>query len=372
MPQPIKSSRPRKTRHGRLVLCAALILLTACAAPTPAPESESAPQADFVFYPPPPNEPRVQFLAKFTTVLDVSSGSGGMRSLVFGSEQFEEQLVNKPSGAAMHEGAIYVVDTRGGGYGVFDLAAGRTRFVRGSGSGAMAKPINITIDGDGTRYVTDSQKNAIQVFDANDRYQRTLGKPGQFQPIDVAIVGDRLYVTDIAHHQVQVLDKASGDLLFAFGEPGSDPGQLFHPTNLAVGPDGTIYVAETSNFRVSHFTPDGEFIRVIGEIGNTPGNFARPKGIAIDQDERIYVVDGAFGNVQVLDFDGTPLTFFGSQGETVDSLYLPTVVKLDYDNVEYFRKYAAPGFRIEYLVLVVSQFGMNKVVVVGFGAMTTG
>ena len=32
-----------------------------------------------------------------------------------------------------------------------------------------------------------------------------------------------------------------------------------------------------------------------------------------------------------------------------------------------FRRYAAPGFDIEYVVLVASQFGVNKVVAYGFG-----
>jgi len=347
-------------------VAAALAALAGCASPA---TSEPVDTTQVIFYPPPPDEPRLQYLAKFSTALDVSAGNQGMRSLVFGGEEFEQQAVNKPYGLAIFEGAIYVVDTRGGGYVVFDLAKGRTRTVQGSGAGAMTKPINITIDTDGTRYITDTQREIILVFDRNDSYVRTLGAPGQFRPVDVAIVGDRLYVTDILHQQVQVLDKTSGDTLFIFSEAGSDAGQLFHPTNLAVGPDQTLYVTDTTNFRVQHFTLEGEFIREIGAIGLGPGQFARPKGVALDKEERIYVVDAAFQNVQILDFDGTPLTFVGGPGDGPGSLSLPTVVKIDYDNVEHFRKYAAPGFEIEYIVLVANQFGPNKVSVFGFGMM---
>ena len=81
-------------------------------------------------------------------------------------------------------------------------------------------------------------------------------------------------------------------------------------------------------------------------------------------------MDAAFGNVQVLAEDGTPLTFFGNPGDGPGGINLPTVVKVDYDNVEYFRKYAAPDFEIEYVVFVASQFGANKVSVFGFGSMT--
>lgn len=345
---------------------AAFAVLAGCAAPaTSAPANAS----QWVFYPPPPDEPRVQYLAKFSTAMDVSAGSQGMRSLVFGGEEFEQQVVRKPYGLAIFEGAIYVVDTRGGGYAVFDLAKRRTRTVQGSGAGEMTKPINITIDADGTRYITDTQREAILVFDRNDRYLRTLGAPGQFRPVDVAIVGDRLYVTDILHQQVHVLDKTNGDTLFVFSESGSKAGELFHPTNLAVGPDETLYITDTTNFRVQHFTLGGEFIREIGAIGLSPGQFARPKGVALDREERIYVVDAAFENVQILDFDGAPLTFFGGPGDGPGNINLPTVVKIDYDNVEYFRKYAAPGFEIEYIVLVASQFGPHKISAYGFGMM---
>ena len=58
---------------------------------------------------------------------------------------------------------------------------------------------------------------------------------------------------------------------------------------------------------------------------------------------------------------------FGAAGLEPFNINMPTVVKIDYDNVALFEKYAAPSFEIEYLVLVASQFGPNKVVVFGFG-----
>ena len=356
-------------RSGAATLLTVLMVLTGYTSALVAAPKDMGADEQWVFYPPSPAEPRLQYLAKFSTAMDTSAKSGGMRSLVFGGEQFEQVLVNKPYGLAMFEGAIYVADTRGGGYAVFDLAHGKTRTVTGSGNGAMPKPINITIDMDGTRYVTDTQRNAILVFNRDDRFMRTLGAPDQFKPIDVAIVNDRLYLTDLLHNKIQVLDKQSGEILSTFGEAGSEAGQLFHPTNLAIGPDETLYVSDTTNFRIQHFTLEGEFIREIGQIGVSPGQFARPKGIALDREGRIYVVDSAFENVQVLDVDGAPLTFFGGPGAGPGNINLPTVVKIDYDNVEYFQKYAAPGFEIEYIVLVASQFGVNKVAVFGFGQM---
>jgi len=350
-------------------VAASLIGVLLVLAGTPLMAADEVADEQPVFFPLPPDQPRLQFLAKYSSALDVRTKKKGFRDFVFGGEAREAQLVQKPYGLALHQGAIYVVDTRGNGYGIFDLANNRSKLVRPTGAGALIKPINISIDADGTRYITDTEREQILVFDADDRFVRAIGKPGQFKPIDVAVAGDRLYVTDVMHHQVHVLDKNTGQDILTFGEAGSEPGQLFHPTNLAVDAEGAIYVSDTSNFRIQQFAADGQLIRVIGTQGSRPGTFSRPKGIALDRDEHIYVVDAAFQNIQVLDPDGGALMAFGEPGTESWSISLPTVVKIDYDNVSYFQKYAAPNFDIEYLVVVASQFGLNKVVVFGYGKL---
>jgi DNA-binding beta-propeller fold protein YncE len=319
-----------------------------------------------IFYPPPPDLPRLQFLKKYSSDLDVETENKGFRDFVFGGEEKERHLIEKPYGLALHQGTLYVVDVRGNGWGEFDLTNDKARIVRPSGAAALKKPINITIDADGTRYVTDTGRQQIVVFDANDRYVGAFGSPDQFNPVDVAISGERLYVTDILKHRVVVLDKASGDELFAFGSKGDAPGNFLHPTNLAFAPDGSLYVTDTSNFRLQQFDKEGELVRTVGKVGTGAGHFARPKGLAFDNDGNAYVVDAAFENVQVLAPDGGALMAFGEPGTARDSINLPTAVKIDYDNLEYFEQYVAPGFDLKYLVLVASQFGLNKVVVFGY------
>jgi hypothetical protein len=60
------------------------------------------------------------------------------------------------------------------------------------------------------------------------------------------------------------------------------------------------------------------------------------------------------------------LLFFGGTGHRPGDLYLPAKVVIDYDNVDLFADRVAPGYKVEYLVIVTSQFGMNKVSVFGF------
>lgn len=352
--------------RAKAALLLAFALLAGCAAPSPkAPVEKEA-----VFYPLPPDPPRIQYLATFAGARDLGAPRSGLADFIAGEDKGGEELL-RPYGASMYQGKIYVADNRLSGLAVFDLVAKQFSVISGSGSGRMQRPINVTIDADGTKYVTDTGRNQVLVYDRNDRFFSAFGEKGEFKPVDTAILGDRLYMVDIEHHEVWVLNKHNGKVLFKFGKPGSGEGELYHPTNLAISPDKDIYVVETSNFRVSRFTADGKFILSFGKAGQGPGQFARPKGIAIDRAGRIYVGDAAFQNVQIFNKNGRVLMAFGQPSEGAPgALNLPAGIAIDYDNVGLFRRYADPKFALEYVILVVSQFGPNKVDVFGFGKMS--
>ena len=322
-----------------------------------------------VFYPPLPNPPRVQYLATFSGPNDVSGEHSAFFDFILGKDTSETSVIKKPYGTAIHAGKLYVVDARGPSYAVFDLENKRFKLVAGSGAGKLQKPINISIDQDGTKYVTDTGREQVLVFDKDDEFVRAYGATDQFKPGDVAIAGDRLYITDLKHNEVEVLDKRTGETLFKIGKAGSKEGEFVFPTNLAIGPDQHLYVVDTGNFRIEKFTLDGRYVSSIGGIGTGFGQFARPKGIALDREGRIYAVDAAFENIQILSPSGKLLLFFGAPGDAPENVNLPTQVVVDYDNVRYFQSYADPKFKIDYVVLVASQFGDNKVNVYGFGTL---
>jgi len=343
--------------------------LAGCVATPVKPAAQAAAETGApVFYPPLPNPPRIQYLTTLSSERDLAAAKGKFAEFILGDEGEPRRLV-QPYGIAFSAGKLYVADSRAAGLAVFDLAQRRFSLVTGVGGGRMKQPINVRIDSDGSKYVTDSGREQVLVYDRDDRFVAAFGRQGQFKPVDVAIVGERLYVTDVRQHQVHVLDKRSGRALFTFGQAGSELGELFHPTNIALGPDGDLYVVETSNYRVQRFTTEGKPVQTYGAVGSEPGSFARPKGIAMDREGRMYVGDAAFENVQIFDATGRILMDFGQPGEGQEGLSLPAGVTVSYEGVDAFRQFAAPGFDVEYLVMVASQFGPNKVDVFGFGKM---
>ena len=344
------------------VWAAALVALAAgCATSRKAPRS-------YTFFPPPPDEPHLQYLTAFSS--DVELGrSPSFADYITGRPAGAAPLI-KPYGLGLKGGKLYVCDTMAADIQVFDLVKKRSINWVPRGEGRLQTPINITIDGDGTRYVTDTSRNQVLIFTKDEAYVAAIGTSGEMKPTDVALTPDRIYVTDVKGHGVRVYSKADRKLLFTIpreAKPGK--GGLYSPTNLAIDKQGRLLVSDLGGFSVQVFDLEGKDLRTIGQQGVAPGLFARPKGIAVDHEGRAYVVDAATQVVQVFDPEGRLLMFFGQAGGSMEGeLYLPAAVKVDYDNVGQFQKYAAPGFKLDYLVLVTSQFGAHKITVYGFGS----
>ena len=337
------------------------ILVSACAS---GPQKSEGP----VFYPPLPNPPRIQHLHSITSLKDIGGGSA-LADFVMGKE-IDEALVIKPYGLAVQKGKILVVDIRAPGYVILDLEKKERRLIRGSGAGRMKKPININLDEDGNRYITDTGRGQVLVFNTQDRFVRAYGVEDQFKPGDVLVDGDRLYISDLKHHLVHVLDRRTGKTLKKIATPDNKNKKAIiqFPTNMAIH-NKHLYISDTGNFKIVKYTLDGKYINSVGEVGSSIGKFARPKGIALDKNSRFYVVDAGFENVQLFNKEGKLLLFFGGAGDSPEHINLPTDIIIDYENVDYFQKYAAPGFKLEYVIIVASQFGVNKINVFGFGKM---
>jgi DNA-binding beta-propeller fold protein YncE len=300
----------------------------------------------------------------FSGLKDIEEQSSFNRFVV-GEKQ--DLKVDKPYGVAVYDGKIYVCDTNNS-VAVFDLQAKTFGVLKGAvGAGRLTQPLNISIEPDGTKYVTDPGRGQVVVFGRDDEYVKAYGAPGAWRPVDAVALEDRLYVADVQNGLVKVFDKQSGALLKTIGDKGDPSERLDRPTNLAFDRDGYLYVTDFGRFQVVKFDRDGHFKQTFGRPGDNPGHFARPKGIALDREGRLYAVDASFNNAQIFNKEGRLLMFFGDSGNQPGGLVLPAKVAIDYDNLRYFQEYAQPNFQVEYLIFVTSQFGDRRVNVLAYG-----
>ncbi len=156
-------------------------------------------------------------------------------------------------------------------------------------------------------------------------------------PRGVALAPDgSLYVTDTEAHQVTHLSP-EGEILHRWGafadilSGEAPPGTMQQPWGIAVGPDGSVYVADTWNHRIQKFTAEGDFLTMWGVFGQaeTPEAFWGPRDVAVDAQGRVFVSDTGNKRIVVFDGNGTFITQFGSYGAGPGEFDEPVGLALD-------------------------------------------
>ena len=194
--------------------------------------------------------------------------------------------------------------------------------------------------------------NAEQIFFSNDQYQFNA-------PRDIAFAPDgTLYVADSGNHRILHLDQ-EGNLLHEWGGFGAsdyannimaEPGTFNEPWGLDVGPDGSVYVADTWNNRIQKFTAEGEFVTMWGQFGAAESryHFWGPRGIAVDQQGRVFVTDTGNKRVVIFDSDGIDLAMVGGAGLGVGQFDEPVGIEVD----DRGRVYVADTWNVRVQVLI--------------------
>ena len=340
-------------------LAALLLVLAAGCTTQPKPTK-------FLFYPPPPDEPRLQYLTGFSSANEFFRPSSFKKFVLGGSSR--DKFVGKPYGIATRPNEIFYCDSGISGVGILKLNQGSLEQFIPTREGKMKTPINAVADAQGTLYVTDTEREQVLIYGPDRAPLEPLGRKDEMKPCGLAIAGDSLYVTDLKNHQVRIYHLPDRALVRTIPRKDDDgKGRLYSPRNVAVDQEGKVYVADPGAFCVQVYDAEGKFLRTLGRQGAGPGQFARPRGLALDREGRLYVVDGATQVVQLFDKEGRLLIFFGDPTITgPGATSLPDGVAVDYDNVRYFEKFAAPGRKLEYVVLLTNQYGEPRISAYGF------
>ena len=268
--------------------------------------------------------------------VDISSVSNGSETITFDS----------PEGVAFdNAGNILVADT--GNHRIVKLSAAGV-FVQsfgseGSGDEQFNKPKGLDVDTSGNIVVADSENDRIVRFDPDAFASsfETLGKVvsdspepgnevGEFNlPSDVAIGADNtIYVADLNNNRIQVVPssmEASGTTEWTAAAKG-----FAAIWGLEVVGDN-IYASDKieDESLIYKFSSVGAVVSTWGGEGSGSNEFRVPKGIAYDSDSgNLYICDAENGRLQITSTDGTFLGTVGSSGSSVDEFDDPTAIDI--------------------------------------------
>ncbi len=228
--------------------------------------------------------------------------STGRLVRIFGDQGWGVGEFSGPSDVCAREGfRLFVVDEGNERIQEFDIgdsspegAVFPFREAEGLAGEDLVRPFRMDLDAEGRIYVSDSLCHCVWIFSPTGQLVERLGEagsaPGQFRsPAGVAVgPGGRVHVADAGNARIQVFDSI-GNWIAAWGGPATDP--LSEPTGIDVDAEGNLWIADPGLSRVRVFTADGGLLFDLGGAGDGPGRFRAPVDVALDPDGSVWVVD---------------------------------------------------------------------------------
>lgn len=251
----------------------------------------------------------------------------------------------------------------------------------GDAVGRLRDPMGVDVDAQGRIWVADTGNARVQVFEP-DGSSATVAGEGFTRPVDVAVTREgRVWIADLGADRVRCLRvdggacsvpdvempapsgvgardrvgplatqlyghrvvSASGSPQLSVGGEGGGSGELMHPADVAVLPDGSFAVADAYNHRVQRYDARG---RAAGAWTGPPeAPFHVPTGLAVAEDV-VHVADSGRRRVVALSLSGEVLASWRLESDENPRILSPTRVAATADRV-----YAADPANHRILVL---------------------
>ena len=188
--------------------------------------------------------------------------------------------------------------------GIFVVLQSSGEILRVNSSGSMetthttgGQPSGACYDPDGVLYVADFAHGSVLAVQPDGQQDVVVGvyedKP-MLGPNSICYSGDSIFFTDSGPFGETGLHSPNGSVFAIVNSPSGQIlkpislGNLAYPAGIAVGHDGSIYVAETMTNRILRFfqQPEGVyhgsvFCQLSGQVG--------PSGVAIDSTGNLYI-----------------------------------------------------------------------------------
>lgn len=283
---------------------------------------------------------RSLMLSAFMLLLVLAGGSGLFSTRANSGYQVVHGWPNLPAGFALGQTTGVEVDSNNrvlvfhrGKRSILAFDGDSGDLLASWGDGMFGTAHGLTVDHEDNVWVTDSREHQVHKFSSKGELLLTLGAKGvpgldgtHFNsPTDVAIApnGD-IYVTDgYGNRRIAKFD-AAGTFLLDWGIEGSRRGEFVDPHGIVLDKQGNVYIADRGNSRIQIFSSEGKFLKMWKSEA-----LGRPWGLAIGSNGLLYVADGGDmrsapperNRVVILDLQGKIRETFGSFGSYDGQFY---------------------------------------------------
>ena len=208
----------------------------------------------------------------------------------------------------------------------------------------LAVPNSIAVGPDGSVYIAETYHFSVRRVDATGIIATVAGGAVGFSgdggpaisatlntPHGVAVAPDgSFYIADLGNNRIRRVDANGiittvvGTGIYGFGGDGGPAtlARINGPYGVALGPDGSLYIADRDNSRVRRVGPDGIITTVAGGgvCGGTHGDggpatlacLSQPWRVAVGPDGGLYIMDRGHYRVRRVGPDGIITTVAGN------------------------------------------------------------
>ncbi len=199
-------------------------------------------------------------------------------------------------------------------------------------SAELGAPQGLAVDAAGRIYIADGGNGRIRVVDPDGRIRSTGGSFGEPSDVAVDAAGN-IYVAGASDAAVFRITPGGVRSTFAgtgvAGTSGdglaADASQLDDPRGVAVDGAGTVYIAETGSNRVRRVGADGILRTAAGGFSGgfsgdgglaTSAELSGPRDVAVGPDGSLAIADSGNNRVRVVDANGVIRTVAGTGAST--------------------------------------------------------
>lgn len=307
------------------------------------------------FWPSPPDEPKLEWLGAYNSHLDFK-GKRANNILTFLTGEEDSDGLQFPTYIASDStGKVYVSDKGRQAVVVFNFNQKDTHLFAGgeAATGLVQEPLGIDFDSDGNIYIGDLKQPKIVVYSKDEKPIRVIDYSNSIGRVNVFKIDQKrkhIVIPDPKDHKVHITDMDGNIIKTIYTFNNVDGMDGFRaPSAVALEPNGNIVVADTVNARIVRFTPEGEFLSTIGIRGDNLGTIDFVKGVAVDSDSNIYMVDFRGDRLQVYNTEGKILMGIGDKtlgGELIGTFRAPNAVSIDKNDTIYVAETIQHRFQI--------------------------
>ncbi len=240
-------------------------------------------------------------------------------------------------------GNLFVTDANADNVGIINAALQVRMLVGENSATKLNRPEGVTTLPNGSVAVADTANDVIRLINSSGVVTNLAGQTGVrghtdgpansatfSSPKDVVRHSDgSIYVADALNHVIRKISPEGTVTTFA-GAPGAtgtldgtgSAARFNQPRALVLGPDGSLFVSDSTNNTIRKISANGEVSTFAGLAGisgydnGTGGTalFNRPGGLAVDGSGNLFVADTGNSTVRKITPDRTVSTFAGVPG----------------------------------------------------------